>query len=98
MYGIIESFGIWQGEAYVYTLLASAAYVTVELARVALSIVGAQRFLDSDFMFPGAGFAPKRWRQLLCEGPSREVRCQCYSCPEVGLLPSPTHRQQPQKA
>ena len=77
-----------QGEAYAIDLLVSGSFVTVQLASIALSIVGPAQWLHTGnaFMLPCGPLAWKPWRDFLQSGPAQEV-CAPY-CKMVGM-PAP---------
>jgi hypothetical protein len=56
--------------------MASASYVSVDMAMAALAIVGTPRFLASAnaYMLPGTVFAPLSWKKLLQSKDAEEVR------------------------
>jgi hypothetical protein len=65
-----------QGQKKVMYLMASASYVSVEMAMPALAIVGPARFLASanSYMLPGTVFALLNWKKLLKTKEAEEVR------------------------
>jgi hypothetical protein len=56
--------------------MASASYVSVDMAMAALAIVGAPRFLSSAnaYMLPGTAFAQQSWKKLIKTKGAEEVR------------------------
>jgi hypothetical protein len=56
--------------------MATASYVSVDMAMAALAIVGAPRFLSSAsaYMLPGTAFALQSWKKLLNTKDAEEVR------------------------
>ena len=64
-----------QGEAYAIDLLISGSFVTVELARLALRMVGAAQWLHTAnaYMLPCGTIAWKNWRTLFQTGPAQQV-------------------------
>jgi hypothetical protein len=63
------------GQKKVTDLMASASYVSVEMAVAALAIVWPPRFLASanSYMLPGTVFALLNWKKLLKTKEAEEV-------------------------